>query len=278
MPRGKALAHGEEGSLRIREEKALEFNNFFSRFTKENGKYIFSFFTKPCLGLPRSARAYNPLVRREGRLGLGFPKKNFKVPARVCVTCPEMPGSARGSDALGEERSGPRRGGREGRLGLGFPKKKFFKVPARVCVTCPGMPGSARGSDALGGRGAWDLGPLKNFQSPSSRGQPCPGMPGSVRGSDALGGTLRSMARREGPRGTRPEACQFGQEPVSENPRQTRLLLPESSPRPKGTRARFYSPDGEDRPLWGPLRDAATTRKMVGRAPTPGPTNSDSHT
>ena len=93
-PGGQALVHGEEGSLRIREEKALEFINFFSRFTKENGKYIFFFSTKPCLGLPRSARAYNPL---EGRLGLG-PQKIFKVPARVCVTCP---GSAWGSDRLG---------------------------------------------------------------------------------------------------------------------------------------------------------------------------------
>ena len=89
-PRGQALVHGEEGSLRIREEKALEFNNFFSRFTKENGKYIFLFFTKPCLGLPRSARASDALgrtlrsmARREGRLGLG-PQKSFKVPA-PCV-------------------------------------------------------------------------------------------------------------------------------------------------------------------------------------------------
>ena len=185
LPRGKALVHGEEGSLRIGEEKALEFYNFFSRFTKENGKCIFSFFTKPCLGLPRSARAYNPLVRREGRLGLGFPKK-FQSPSSCLWNLSRNP----------RVRQGLRR-------------------------------------------------PRRNAP---------------VHGEEG------------GAPGTRPEACQFGeavgQEPVSENPRQTRLLLPESSPRPKGTRARFYSPDGEDRPLWD------HPQKKGGGLPTPGPANS----
>ena len=207
---------------------------------------------------------------------MGSQKKIFKVPARVCVTCPEMPGSARGSDALGEERSGPRRGGREGRLGLGFPK--IFQSPSSCLCNLSRNARVRQGFRRPRREGRLGLGPPEKFSKSQLAWATGPGMPGSDRGSDALGGMLRSMARREGPRGTRPEACQFGQEPVSENPRQTRLLLPESSPRPKGTRARFYSPDGEDRPLWGPLRDAATTRKMVGRAPTPGPTNSDSHT
>ena len=128
--------------------------------------------------MPRSARAYNPLVRREGRLGLGFPKKNFKVPARVCVTCPEMPGSARGSDALGEERSGPRRGGREGRLGLGFPK--IFQSPSSCLCN---LSRNARVRQGL-------RRPRRNAPVPGEEG---------------------------GAPGTWPEACQFG-EAVGQEP------------------------------------------------------------
>ena len=100
-PRGQALVHGEEGSLRIREEKALEFNNFFFQIYQRKWEIYF-------LGLPRSARAYNPwegvlwsMVRREGRLGLWAPKNFSKSQLLVCGTCLGIPGSAWGSDCLG---------------------------------------------------------------------------------------------------------------------------------------------------------------------------------
>ena len=143
-----------------------------------------------------------------------------------------MPGSARGSDALGGTLRSMAR--REGRLGLG-PPEKFAKSQL-----------------ARAGNLSRNARVRQGFRRPR-RNAPVPGEEG-------------------GAPGTRPEACQFGeavgQEPVSENPRQTRLLLPESSPRPKGTRARFYSPDGEDRPLWD------HPQKKGGGLPTPGPANS----
>ena len=142
-----------KGSLRIREEKALEFNNFFFQIYQRKWEIYF-------LGLPRSARAYNPwegvlwsMVRREGRLGLWAPKKFFKVPApcvwnlsrnpRVCLGFRLPRGKAlvhgggrfeipvpyvttRGPDSLGGKALV-----HGGGLGLGPPK--FFKVPARVC-------------------------------------------------------------------------------------------------------------------------------------------------
>ena len=142
-----------KGSLRIREEKALEFNNFFFQIYQRKWEIYF-------LGLPRSARAYNPwegvlwsMVRREGRLGLWAPQKFSKSQLLVCGTCLGIPGSARAYNPWeGVLWSMVRR---EGRLGLWAPQK-FSKSQLLVCGTCLGIPGSAWGSDCLGGR-PWSM-------------------------------------------------------------------------------------------------------------------------
>ena len=121
LPRGKALVHGEEGSLRIGEEKALEFYNFFFQIYQRKWEMYFLFFHKTLSGIAQVCQGLQPLGEEGGAPGTWAPPKNFKVPARVCGTCPGMPGSARGSDALGGTLRSMAR--REGRLGLGLPEK-----------------------------------------------------------------------------------------------------------------------------------------------------------
>ena len=92
--------------------------------------------------------------------------------------------------------------------------------------------------------GAWDLGPPKIFQSPSSRVQPvqkCQGLPG---GSDCLGGMALVPDEEGGGRGDLDPGLTIRggrQEPVSENPKQvpdTRLLFARKAEVPSESRRR----------------------------------------
>ena len=112
--------------------------------------------------------------------------------------------------------------------------QNFSKSQLLVCGTCPEMPGSAWGfrpprgegsGPRRGGRGARGLGPrLAN--------------PGRQAG--------RSLFRKIPSKSWTPDSSSH-----------------KSSPRPKGTRARFYSPDGEDRPLWGPFETRQPPQKRL---------------